>query len=137
MVNRSRYCSVRNKSALEGSGASSTRSPRSASSATLALSAPDSIQFILDHFDADEDVQALRRFAGKKGVQVEILGLSDDNARAFWNWRFFRPPEDLSPTREVLKRICDPRLPVRPETEQPDFIATALDEAAERAVPQP
>ena len=93
--------------------------------------APDSIQFILNGYEADADVQAFRNRARKKGVEVEIVGLSDDNARAFWNWRFLRPQEDLSRTREVLKRTCDVRLPVQLEMEQLDFIATALVGAAE------
>ena len=98
--------------------------------------APDSIQFILNGFDADGDVEAFRRIAWNKGVQVEIFGLSHDNARAFWNWRFLGPQEGLSRTREVLERACDVRLPVRLETEQLDFIATALVESAELAVAQ-
>ena len=99
--------------------------------------APDSIQFMLNGFDADAGVQAFRRLAGEKGVRVEIFGLSRDNARAFWNWRFLRPQEDLSPTRDVLRRTGDVRLPVQLDMEQLDFIATTLVEAAELAVAQP
>ena len=95
--------------------------------------APDSIQFVLNGFDADRDVEAFRRLAGQKGLQVEVFGLSDDNARAFWNWRFLPPQLDLSPTREVLKRACDVRLPVRLGIDQLDFIANVLVDAAEAA----
>ena len=98
--------------------------------------APDSIQFVLNGFDADGDAEAFGRLARQKGVEVEIFGLSEDNARAFWNWQFLSPQKDLSRTREVLERTCDVRLPVRLEPEQLDFIATALVEAAELAVAQ-
>lgn len=91
--------------------------------------APDSIQFVLNGFDADGDVEAFRRGAANKGVQVEIFGLSDDNARAFWNWRFLHPQQDLSRTREVLRRAGDVRLPISLETEQLDLIASALVDA--------
>ena len=99
--------------------------------------APDSIQFILNGCKADEDANAFRGLAREKGVQVEIFGLSRDNARAFWNWGFLRPQEDLSRTREVLGRTCDVRLPVRLEKEQLDLVADVLVEAAELAAPRP
>ena len=98
--------------------------------------APDSIQFVLNGFDADGDAEAFRRLARQKGVEVEIFGLSEDNARAFWNWQFLSLREGLSRTREVLERTCDVRLPVSLERAQLDLIATALVEAAELAVAQ-
>ena len=93
--------------------------------------APDSIQFVLNDLDADREVEAFRRRAGEKGVRVEVFGLSDDNARAFWNWRFLPPQQDLSRTREILRRACDVRLPIHLEVEQLDSIANALVEAAD------
>ena len=98
--------------------------------------APDSIQFVLNGFDADGNAEAFRRLARQKGVEVEIFGLSEDNARAFWNWQFLSLREGLSRTREVLERTCDVRLPVSLERAQLDLIATALVEAAELAVAQ-
>jgi hypothetical protein len=56
--------------------------------------APDSIQFNLMGFGDDAGAEAFQRVAEGKGVQVQIIGLSRDNARAFWNWEFIGPRGD-------------------------------------------
>jgi dTDP-4-amino-4,6-dideoxygalactose transaminase len=97
------------------------------------LRAPDSIQFNLRGFDSDEEARAFQRSANEKGIAVEIFGLSEDNARAFWNWKFIGRQSDLKRTRAMLMRACDVRLPARLSRDDLDFIATALVEAAEDA----
>jgi dTDP-4-amino-4,6-dideoxygalactose transaminase len=94
------------------------------------LRAPDSIQFNLQGFDADADAKAFQAAAKTKGVAVEIFGLSDDNARAFWNWQFIGRQSGLKRTRAMLMRACDVRLPARLTKDELDFIATALVDAA-------
>lgn len=94
--------------------------------------APDSIQFNLMGFDRDEDAKAFAEAAAARGVKVQIFGLSTDNARAFWNWRFIPgDTSDLPQTRAMLMRACDVRLPARLQTSDLDFIAGALLAAAE------
>lgn len=93
--------------------------------------APDSIQFNLNGFDDDEEAEAFQRCAAEKGVDVQIFGLSQDNARAFWNWQFIGPQGDLSRTRKVLMRACDVRLPARLDRAALDFVAAALVDAAD------
>ncbi|MFQ5562479.1 MAG: DegT/DnrJ/EryC1/StrS family aminotransferase [Parvularculaceae bacterium] len=93
--------------------------------------APDSIQFNLCGFDTDDETLAFQRRAREKGVEVQIIGLSKDNARAFWNWKFIGPQGDLSQTRNMLMRACDVRLPARLERNALDVIAAALVDAAE------
>ena len=93
--------------------------------------APDSIQFNLYGFDLDEDARAFQRLAKAKGIAVDIFGLSEDNARAFWNWAFIGPQSDLAQTRAMLMRACDVRLPARLTRPELDFIAKALVSAAE------
>ena len=95
------------------------------------LRAPDSIQFNLRGFESDEEAIAFQRSANEKGVSVQIFGLSEDNARAFWNWKFIGEQPDLKQTRAMLMRACDVRLPARLSKNDLDFIATALVEAAE------
>jgi dTDP-4-amino-4,6-dideoxygalactose transaminase len=95
------------------------------------LRAPDSIQFNLCGFDADEEASAFQRAANEKGVSVQIFGLSEDNARAFWNWHFIAPQSGLEQTRAMLMRACDVRLPARLSKADLDFIATALVAAAD------
>jgi dTDP-4-amino-4,6-dideoxygalactose transaminase len=95
------------------------------------LRAPDSIQFNLRGFGSDEEALAFQRSANEKGVSVQIFGLSEDNARAFWNWEFIGPQSDLKQTRAMLMRACDVRLPARLNRNELDFIATALVEAAD------
>jgi dTDP-4-amino-4,6-dideoxygalactose transaminase len=95
------------------------------------LRAPDSIQFNLRGFGSDEEASAFQRFANEKGVSVQIFGLSEDNARAFWNWNFIEPKSDLKQTRAMLMRACDVRLPARLKKDELDFIATALVESAD------
>jgi dTDP-4-amino-4,6-dideoxygalactose transaminase len=74
--------------------------------------APDSIQFNLINM-TDADVQSFVHGAGAVGVKVQVFGLSDDNARAFWNWQFIQDLPELPQTRKMLMRACDVRLPVR------------------------
>ncbi|MEK9661198.1 MAG: DegT/DnrJ/EryC1/StrS family aminotransferase, partial [Alphaproteobacteria bacterium] len=93
--------------------------------------APDSIQFNLCGFAADADALAFQKAANERGVAVQIFGLSDDNARAFWNWGFIGPQGRLPQTRAMLMRACDVRLPARLTVEELDFIAGALVAAAE------
>jgi len=95
------------------------------------LRAPDSIQFNLLGFDSDEEAKAFQRIANEKGVSVQIFGLSKDNARAFWNWKFIGRQSDLVETHAMLMRACDVRLPARLSKDDLDFIATALVGAAE------
>ena len=93
--------------------------------------APDSIQFALSDLESDEDAAKFQRNASEMGVQVQIFGLSRDNARAFWNWRFLDPQPGLSQTRNILKRTCDLRLPIQLDKAELEAIAGALVEAAE------
>jgi dTDP-4-amino-4,6-dideoxygalactose transaminase len=94
--------------------------------------APDSIQFNLVGFDSDDEAKAFADAAAARGVKVQVFGLSADNARAFWNWRFI-PGErqELPQTRAMLMRACDVRLPPRLTTDELDFIVNALVSAAE------
>jgi dTDP-4-amino-4,6-dideoxygalactose transaminase len=92
--------------------------------------APDSIQFNLCGFETDDAAQAFQRAANERGVAVQIFGLAEDNARAFWNWGFIGPQAGLERTRAMLMRACDVRLPARLRKDELDFIATALVEAA-------
>lgn len=92
--------------------------------------APDSIQFNLTGFDSDTEARAFQTAAKARGVSVQIFGLSEDNARAFWNWQFLGETPDLPQTRAMLMRACDVRLPTRLTEAELDFIATALIAAA-------
>jgi len=94
--------------------------------------APDSIQFNLQGFESDAEVLAFVDAAAARGVKVQVFGLSTDNARAFWNWRFI-PGEvpELPQTRAMLMRACDVRLPARLLKADLDYIIGALLGAAE------
>ena len=88
--------------------------------------APDSIQFNLTGDWTDS--QALRFQAAVKdhGISVQVFGLSEGNARAFWNWEFLGPAPDLPKTRAMLMRACDVRLPTRLTDAELDYIADAV-----------
>lgn len=92
--------------------------------------APDSIQFNLTGFETDAQALAFQQAAKARGVSVQIFGLSEGNARAFWNWQFLGTPPDLPMTRAMLMRACDTRLPARLTRPELDFIADALISAA-------
>ncbi|MEO3428821.1 aminotransferase class I/II-fold pyridoxal phosphate-dependent enzyme [Pelagibius sp. CAU 1746] len=92
--------------------------------------APDSIQFNLEGFDGDAEAVAFQQAANARGVPVQIFGMSEDNARAFWNWQFIGEQRDLPKTRAMLMRACDVRLPARLTQDELDSVATALIEAA-------
>ncbi len=87
--------------------------------------APDSIQFNLVGMD-DAEVSTFSAAAEAHGVKVQIFGLSDDNARAFWNWQFISDLPELPKTRAMLMRACDVRLPVRLNRGELDVIADIL-----------
>ncbi len=93
--------------------------------------APDSIQFNLVGFDSDAEAKAFADAAAARDVKVQVFGLSTDNARAFWNWRFI-PGDmpDLPQTRAMLMRACDVRLPARLSRDELDYIADAILAAA-------
>ena len=92
--------------------------------------APDSIQFNLLGFETDAQARAFQSAAKARGVSVQIFGLSEDNARAFWNWQFIGEQPDLPLTRAMLMRACDVRLPTRLTRAELDFIADAIIAAA-------
>lgn len=92
--------------------------------------APDSIQFNLAGDWSDDEARAFQRAARARGAGVQIFGLSEGNARAFWNWQFLGEVPDLPRTRAMLMRACDMRLPVRLTDDELDFIADALVGAA-------
>lgn len=92
--------------------------------------APDSIQFNLSGDWTDAEARRFQAEAKARGVSVQVFGLSEDNARAFWNWQFLGETPDLPKTRAMLMRACDVRLPTRLTEEELDFIAGALIDAA-------
>ncbi|MCV2882604.1 DegT/DnrJ/EryC1/StrS family aminotransferase [Actibacterium sp. XHP0104] len=100
--------------------------------------APDSIQFNLVGLDSDEQAVAFQEAAMARGVSVQVFGLSENNARAFWNWQFI-PGEmpDLPQTRAMLMRACDVRLPARLTRPDLDYIATALIDAVADVMAEP
>ena len=97
--------------------------------------APDSIQFNLDGDWTDAQALKFQSRAKSRGVTVQIFGLTEGNARAFWNWEFLGPESssraDLPQTRAMLMRACDVRLPTRLTMDELDFIADAIHSAAD------
>ncbi len=98
--------------------------------------APDSIQFNLIGL-TEAETRAFAQAAETRGVKVQVFGLSEDNARAFWNWKFLGNIPDLPRTREMLMKACDTRLPARLGKADLDFIATSLVAAAEDVMGAP
>ena len=93
--------------------------------------APDSIQFNLPAHWTDAQARGFQAEAKARGVSVQVFGLSEGNARAFWNWQFLGTPPDLPKTRAMLMRACDTRLPARLSPADLEFIASAIITAAE------
>lgn len=92
--------------------------------------APDSIQFNLVGGWSDQAAVEFQAAAKARGVSVQVFGLSEGNARAFWNWQFLREVPDLPKTRAMLMRACDVRLPTRLTEAELDYIAAAIVDAA-------
>lgn len=95
--------------------------------------APDSIQFRLQGDWSDEQARRFEAASKRRGAAAQVFGLSPDNARAFWNWKFLGDAPDLPRTRAMLMRTCDLRLPARLQARDVDFLADALIAAAEEA----
>ena len=92
--------------------------------------APDSIQFNLVGGWTDRQALDFQAAAKARGVSVQVFGLSEGNARAFWNWQFLGEVPELPQTRAMLMRACDVRLPTRLTDGELDYIAAAIVEAA-------
>ncbi|MFA9231433.1 MAG: DegT/DnrJ/EryC1/StrS family aminotransferase [Microgenomates group bacterium] len=92
--------------------------------------APDSIQFNLKGDWTDAQAMRFQAEAKRRGITVQVFGLSEGNARAFWNWEFLGPAPDLPMTRAMLMRACDVRLPTRLTDQELDYIAHAVVSAA-------
>ncbi|MDX5351290.1 MAG: aminotransferase class I/II-fold pyridoxal phosphate-dependent enzyme [Paracoccaceae bacterium] len=92
--------------------------------------APDSIQFNLVGEWTDAQALDFQAAAKARGVVVQVFGLSEGNARAFWNWQFLGEVPELPQTRAMLMRACDVRLPTRLTEAELDFIAAAIVDAA-------
>ncbi|MWD26165.1 aminotransferase [Aquicoccus sp. SCR17] len=97
--------------------------------------APDSIQFNLTGM-TPEQMRGFVEAAAARGVKVQVFGLSQDNARAYWNWQFLPEIPDLPRTRAMLMRACDVRLPARLTLAECDLIAEALLGVAEAVMEQ-
>ncbi|MFN3291947.1 MAG: DegT/DnrJ/EryC1/StrS family aminotransferase [Gemmobacter sp.] len=95
--------------------------------------APDSIQFRLRGDWSDEQARRFEAASKRRGAAAQVFGLSPDNARAFWNWKFLGDAPELPLTRAMLMRTCDLRLPARLKAREVDFLADALISAAEEA----
>ncbi|MEP3345413.1 MAG: aminotransferase class I/II-fold pyridoxal phosphate-dependent enzyme [Litoreibacter sp.] len=94
------------------------------------LRAPDSIQFNLNDFTAEQS-RAFMDATKARGVTTQVFGLSENNARAFWNWQFIPgDTPELPQTRAMLAKACDTRLPARLTREELDYIAEAIIAAA-------
>ena len=92
--------------------------------------APDSIQFNLKGDWTDDEARDFQKAAKRRGVSVQVFGLSEGNARAYWNWQFLGPVPDLPKTRAMLMRACDVRLPARLTPPELAYIADAITAAA-------
>ncbi len=92
--------------------------------------APDSIQFNLVGGWTDKEAVEFQAAAKARGVSVQVFGLSEGNARAFWNWQFLGEVPELPQTKAMLMRACDVRLPVRLTEAELDYIAAAIVDAA-------
>ena len=91
--------------------------------------APDSIQFNLVGVD-EVQAHAFVAEAKSRGIVVQIFGLTQDNARAFWNWHFLpENPGALPQTRAMLEKACDVRLPARLTPEECNAVAEGLTSA--------
>jgi dTDP-4-amino-4,6-dideoxygalactose transaminase len=92
--------------------------------------APDSIQFNLAGDWSDDQARDFQKAAKRRGVTVQVFGLSEGNARAYWNWQFLGDVPELPKTRAMLMRACDVRLPARLTEPELDYIASAIVDAA-------
>ncbi len=91
--------------------------------------APDSIQFTLTGDWTDAQALALIDATKARGIPVSIFGLSENNARAFWNWQFLGDIPDLPKTRAMLMRTGDLRLPTALSMAEVDRVADLLLDA--------
>jgi len=71
----------------------------------------DSVQFNLIGLSL-EQMKRFLALAKSCGLPIDIFGLSEDNARCYWNWNFLNSNDELPKTRSILLTTCDMRLPL-------------------------
>ncbi len=86
---------------------------------------PDSIQFGLKGVNRDQAKSFMEKVR-PRGLSINVLGVHQDNARVFWNWKFLNQTPQLPMTREILMRTCDMRLPVFLESKHLDYIGHTI-----------
>ncbi len=87
--------------------------------------APDSIQFKLCNLSLKEAKEFMNKVRDK-GVSLYVFGVHEDNARFFWNWKYFQNSFPLEKTRNLLELTCDMRLPVSFRKVHIDYIADVI-----------
>ncbi len=93
--------------------------------------APDSLQFHIseEYRDLTED---FARCCAALGFKIQVFGLAEDNARAFWNWQFLDDVPELPQTKAMLMSACDVRLPTWLDTADCDAIADVILRAGQQ-----
>lgn len=89
------------------------------------VQAPDSLQFNLVGFSEIEACKLLDKVR-EEGVSLNIFGLQEGNARAFWNWEFIDNIPSLPKTEKMLKKACDIRVPLNFESKQIKKVAQVI-----------
>lgn len=73
----------------------------------------DSMQFFLNDLEPSQ-MRNFEREARVRGVDLALLGASEDNARCFWNWDFVDGSQ-CARTRRILASLVDLRLSLQME----------------------
>ncbi len=93
---------------------------------------PNSIQFNLRGLRGDH-IRTILDALKQEGIGIKVFGMSEDNARCFWNWRYLDvEDEDLPITEKMLKTACDLRLPVFLETDDIDTMGALIVRVIDR-----
>lgn len=93
---------------------------------------PNSIQFNLRGLTS-EKIRSFIETTAQEGIKIAVFGMSDDNARCFWNWRYLDTSnEELPITETMLKTACDLRLPVFLDKEDVNIMGSLILRAIER-----
>jgi perosamine synthetase len=96
------------------------------------LPVPNSIQFNLRGLTG-EKIRNFVETTAQEGIKIAVFGMSEDNARCFWNWRYLDTSnEELPITETMLKTACDLRLPVFLDNEDVNTMGTLILRAIER-----
>jgi len=95
----------------------------------------DSMQFGMYNYSIEERI-AYQKDMNSQGIPINVIGLAQDNARVFFNWKFIDPemrkPEDFPVTNHLIEGMVDVRIPYSLTEEEAMDLCTRMNDGLDK-----